>query len=259
MTGPFWIVCQHTTEQYSSNRNQDQSSIKQLQFPRDALQMELGEKGAQWHSRGKAVGTRNRSNYCINYLISIHLQDPLTCTNHFKNEAKYSILTRLPWQEEKCGSRRMGKTRYAEIYMEIKAMKQFSIDIKEENLRKLLFFCHPLWSALIFFINVYFYVAACRCGWIDRIFPDIPEYKNPGWILSLLLPSSFTSEILQQCLERAHSASSATLLSCHFFLSLTLHSCHLRPLFPCPRSPPSSLSHSFSLILNSALVDRQRG
>lgn len=36
--------------------------------------------------------------------------------------------------------------------------------------------------------------------------------------------------------------------------------CHppLRPLFPCPLSPPRSLPHSFSLILNSTLVDRQR-
>lgn len=144
-------------------------------------------------------------------------------------------------------------------------MKQLNMDIMEEKSGSPHFF-------FLYKVHMFFFLkclllsgsAQKKHRWTDTIFLDISRYKNP-WADLEITPAIFllwnkgSSEILQQCLEIAHSASSATLLSCHFFLSLTLHSCHFRPLFPCPRSPPSSPSHSFSLILNSALVDRQRG
>lgn len=61
----------------------------------------------------------------------------------------------------------------------------------------------------------------------------------------LSFSSTGSRRILLRSLEIVHSASSTTLFFWHFFLSLTLHSCHFRPLFPCPPSPPSCLSLSF--------------
>lgn len=163
------------------------------------LQKELRKEREQWHSRGKAVGRRKRSNYCINYLISIHLQDPLACTNHFKNAAKCSILTHLPWQEEECGSRRGWRN---EIYRQIKATNAIRL-AKEaaqrghqgRKLREVTFFSFFVKSTCSLLKCWQCTVAKCR--WIEAVFPDIPEYRNPWCVVSLPPPSSF-SEIRAQ-------------------------------------------------------------
>lgn len=137
-----------------------------------------------------------RSNYCINYLISIHLQDPLACTNHFKNAAKCSILTHLPWQGDECWSkggkemRFTGKLKW--LMPSDLQKKQLNVDGEKENSRRSLSFWFFFERACVLHLNAdsaHYWNAdgSKQC--------DIQKYKNPGWIHR---PPSSLSEIRAQ-------------------------------------------------------------
>lgn len=164
----------------------------------DDVQEEIQKKSKHNDIAGvKAVGRRKRCNYSINYLISIHLKDPLTWTNHFKKAAKCSILTHLLWQEEECGACE-GGWRNAKICREIKErnwdpQKEGSSSTWTTSRIK----THGVWF-LFFLRKVHLFLPLkstfnwqrTEAKWrrIETAFWDIPEYKKP-WLDIEFTPS----------------------------------------------------------------------
>lgn len=106
-------------------------------------------------------------------------------------------------------------------------------------------------------------------AWTETAPPDISQLKDGGEVMSLPLSVFYPRKIRAQVklysssssssFEIARSASPSTLLSRHFARFPHPPLLPLQTLISLPSRPPAPPSHSFSLILNPALVDRQSG